>query len=56
MGNEIKTLVNEIKLPGQYGALWNGENNLGQPVSSGIYLYKLQAGEFIQTRKMAYIK
>lgn len=56
LGNKIKTLVNEVKLPGQYGVLWNGENNLGQPVSSGIYLYKLQIGDFIQTRKMAYLK
>lgn len=56
LGNKIKTLVNEVKLPGQYGVLWNGENNLGQPVSSGIYIYVLKAGNFVQTRKMAYLK
>lgn len=56
MGNEIITLINGFKPQGRYVALWNGKDNLGQTVSSGIYLYTLQAGEHIQTRKMVYLK
>jgi len=56
IGNEIKTLINEYKPQGQYTASWNGQNNSGQIVSSGIYVYMLRSGDFIQTRKMAYLK
>lgn len=56
VGNEIITLINEYKPSGQYIALWNGKDNLGQPVSSGIYLYMLKTGDFVRTRKMAYLK
>lgn len=56
MGNKVNTLINEYKSPGQYSALWNGRNNLGQTVSSGMYIYTLQVGEFTQTRKMVYLK
>jgi len=56
MGNEISTLINGYKHPGQYTVLWNGKNNLDQAVGSGIYFCTLQAGNFIQTRKMIYLK
>jgi Arylsulfotransferase (ASST)/Secretion system C-terminal sorting domain/Cep192 domain 4 len=51
LGNEIATLVNEEKPPGKYEIDFNGEN-----LSSGIYFYKLQAGSFIQTRKMILLR
>jgi hypothetical protein len=51
LGNEIATLVNEEKPSGMYNEQFTMEN-----YSSGIYFYKLQAGEFVQTKKMIYLK
>ena len=51
LGNEVATLVNEEKPAGVYEVEFNAGN-----LSSGIYLYKLTAGNFIQTRKMILIK
>jgi hypothetical protein len=51
LGNEITTLVNEEKSAGSYNVQFTMDN-----FSSGIYFYKLTAGEFVQTRKMILIK
>lgn len=55
LGNEIQTLVNEIKLPGVYHSIFNAKN-----LASGIYIYKLSVsgkfGNFYQTKKMTLIK
>jgi hypothetical protein len=51
LGNEIKTLVNEEKQAGKYEAKFDGTY-----LSSGVYFYKLQAGKFIQTKKLILIK
>ena len=37
-------------------AYWDGRNNLGEPVGSGVYFYQLQAGEFSATRKLVILK
>jgi photosystem II stability/assembly factor-like uncharacterized protein len=50
-GREIQTLLNESLQPGSYEATFNGSN-----LSSGIYFYKLQSGDFIDTKKMLLIK
>jgi flagellar hook assembly protein FlgD len=41
---------------GTFSVDWNGANNLGQSVSSGVYLYSLQVGESRVSRQMTYIK
>jgi len=51
LGNEIKTLVNEMKSPGVYNVEFDGSN-----FSSGIYYYKLSAGEFSEVKKMTLLK
>ncbi|GAB6283490.1 MAG: hypothetical protein STSR0008_22630 [Ignavibacterium sp.] len=51
LGNEISTLVNEVKTPGEYDAEFNAIN-----LSSGIYFYQLKAGSFIETKKMILLK
>lgn len=51
LGNEIKTLVNEIKSPGVYNVEFDGNN-----LPSGIYLYKMTAGDFSEVRKMILMK
>jgi len=56
LGQEIKTLVNEEKEAGYYSIIWNGENNYGVRVSSGLYIYQIRAGDFISSRKMVYIR
>ncbi len=56
LGNEVATLVNEEKPAGQYEVLWNGKNNKGNEVSSGIYFYKLDAGIKSITKKMILLR
>jgi hypothetical protein len=50
-GREVAVLINENLEPGSYNYKWNGAQ-----FASGIYFYRVQAGSFIQTRKMALIK
>jgi glycosidase len=56
LGREIKTLVNEVKTAGTYSSTWNGDNDFGNKVSSGIYLFRMEAGLFVETRKMILLK
>jgi len=51
-GQEVKTLVDEERSPGEYMIHWNGEDNDGVRMASGTYLYHLQAGTYSSTRKM----
>ena len=50
-GRLIKNLFNGKQSRGQNKIVWNARNNKNQPVPSGIYLYKIQAGEFSKTKK-----
>lgn len=52
LGNEIKTLVNEIKTPGLHYVVWDGDNNYGEKISSGIYFYRIQTERFSQSKKL----
>jgi len=56
VGQRVAVLLDERKSPGEYKLLWNGVDNLGVPVSSGIYIYRLKFGEFVQTRTMTLVK
>jgi len=51
LGNEIETLVNEEKSTGTYEITWHAEE-----LPSGVYFYRLQAGDFVETKKMILIK
>jgi hypothetical protein len=55
-GQKVRTLVNEQKQAGKHTTVWNGENNSGKPVSSGVYFYKLNARDFQQIKKMVLLK
>ncbi|MBO8152134.1 MAG: carboxypeptidase regulatory-like domain-containing protein [Candidatus Marinimicrobia bacterium] len=56
-GKLIKTLVSERKNPGTYIAIWDGTNNKGQKIPSGIYIYKLDIkGKFSSSGKMILMK
>ncbi|MBP9191570.1 MAG: aryl-sulfate sulfotransferase [Ignavibacteria bacterium] len=57
LGNEVRSLLNnESKNAGSYTATWDGKNNSGANVSSGIYFYKLTADNFSKTLKMTLLK
>jgi hypothetical protein len=56
LGQKVRTLVNEEKLPGQYRVMWDGKDEKGNEVGSGVYLYQLKAGDFQQTKKMILLK
>jgi hypothetical protein len=55
-GQLVRTLVDEPKGPGTYRVIWDGRSDDGKAVASGVYLYKLQAGDFSQTKKMVLMK
>ena len=56
LGQKVKTLVDWRMNAGSYEVLWNSRNNAGHAVGSGVYLYRITAGEFVQTRKMILLK
>lgn len=56
LGQKIRTLVDETKSAGAWDVVWNGRNEAGQLVASGVYLYKLQAGGRTSARKMTLLK
>ncbi len=56
LGQEVRTLVEEGKDPGYYTVLWDGRNQEGKELPSGVYLYRLKAGRFSQTRKMVLLR
>jgi len=55
-GRLVRTLVEGIRGAGTYSVYWDGTDESGRQVSSGVYLYRMQAGEFIQSRKMVLLK
>ncbi len=56
LGQEIKALVQEKQAAGFYTVQWDGTNKEGIAVASGIYIYRLQAGSFVQTRRLVLLK
>jgi hypothetical protein len=56
LGKKVITLLDQDYQAGNHGVIWNGQNATGQPVSSGIYFFRLKSGEFIQIRKLLLLK
>ena len=56
LGRQVKTLINKTQDAGYKAVIWNATNDYGKPVSAGIYLYQIQAGEYISTKKMVLLK
>jgi len=56
IGREVRTLVNTTQDAGFKSVIWDATNNQGKPVSAGVYLYQIQTGEFVQTKKMVLLK
>lgn len=55
-GRKVRTLVNEVQSAGHRSVMWNATNEIGRPVSAGMYIYTIQAGDFTQNRKMVLMK
>jgi len=56
LGRQVKTLINQTQDAGYKSVIWDATNDYGKPVSAGIYLYQIQAGEYISTKKMVLLK
>ncbi len=56
VGQKVVTLLEEFREAGRHSITWSGTNSRGDPVASGVYLYRLTAGDFVQTRKMMLLK
>ncbi|MFA5834062.1 MAG: CHRD domain-containing protein [Bacteroidota bacterium] len=56
LGREVRTLINSDVVSGTSKVEWNGKNNFGQQVASGMYIYRIEAGSFVSTRKMMLLK
>jgi hypothetical protein len=55
-GQLVRTLVDEEKLPGNYNIIWDGKENSGKEVSSGIYFYQLKTKDYTDTKKMVLVR
>lgn len=56
MGQKVRTLVNTEHSPGYHSVLWNGTNEFGSPVSSGMYFYQIKANNFNKVKKLVLMK
>jgi len=56
LGQNVKTLVDDFQEAGAHNVIWNGTDNTGTQVASGIYFYRIEAGSFTDTRKMMMLK
>ncbi|XWN38428.1 MAG: right-handed parallel beta-helix repeat-containing protein [Balneola sp.] len=56
LGQRVKTLVNDVYSAGRYKVTWDGTNNIGGRVSTGVYIYRIQAGDIVQSKKLTFIK
>jgi hypothetical protein len=56
MGRKIRVLADAVQPPGYKTALWDGRNDDGEEVPGGIYFYRLAAGDYVGTKKLALLK
>jgi hypothetical protein len=56
LGQKVRTLVDREESAGSYTITWNGTSSAGSPVATGVYLYRFQAGDHVDTKKMLLLK
>ena len=56
LGQKVRHLVDELQEPGYKKIYWDGKDDQGNELSSGVYFYRIQAGDFVETRKMTLLK
>jgi hypothetical protein len=55
-GERVRVLVDGAKPPGHYTATWDGRNARGEVVASGVYFYRMTAGNFVGMRKIVFLR
>lgn len=55
-GRRVRTLMNGIREAGEHRVAWNGRDQAGKAVPSGVYFYRIEAGDFAETRRMTLLK
>jgi flagellar hook assembly protein FlgD len=56
LGKEVRTLYSEQQMPGRYTETWDGTDNTGRKLASGVYFLRMQAGSYSKLRKMTLIR
>lgn len=56
LGRRVRTLVDQRQQAGRYAITWDGRNEHGQPVTSGVFIYQIRAGSFVQSRRMVLMR
>jgi sugar lactone lactonase YvrE len=56
LGQQVRTLVSGAQGPGYHTVVWDGRDAAGRMAATGVYIYRLQAGGFVQVRKMLFAK
>ena len=56
LGQEVRTLVDKEQTMGKYKVIWDGKNNSGNAVSSGMYIYQLRTKDFINSKRMILLR
>jgi len=55
-GQKVRSLVNSVYGVGEHYVVWNGRDDIGRPVSSGVYFYRMLSGEYVAVKKMLLLK
>jgi len=56
IGEQVRTLVHSVQLAGEKSVVWDGRDRYDQELASGVYIYHLQAGSEVQSRKMLLVR
>jgi len=56
LGQKVRALVNERQAAGSRSVIWDARNDIGEAVTSGVYIYRISAGEFVNSHKMILLK
>jgi flagellar hook assembly protein FlgD len=56
LGQKVRRLVNEKKEKGNYSVQWDGRNDKGEELSTGVYFYVLKVGDYTSTKRMILLK
>lgn len=56
IGQKVRNLIDEKQIAGEYSIIWDGKDDIGQQVASGIYMYKIHTQDFVKTKKMIIIR